>query len=73
MASYRYRTSAIVGPWRPTRQEALRDALNAGQCRRDDASPEGQSWAVPGKIETDGGGRPRQAGHQFAGMPFANR
>jgi hypothetical protein len=29
---YRWTTAALVGPWRPTREEALRDALVAGQA-----------------------------------------
>jgi hypothetical protein len=65
MVRHRYRTPAVVGPWRSTRGEALRDALKAGQCRRDDDAPEGLAWAVPGEIEADGGGPAHEAGRQL--------
>ena len=29
---YRWVTAALFGPWRPTREEALRDALAKGQA-----------------------------------------
>jgi hypothetical protein len=34
MALFRFRTAALVGRWHTTRQEALVDALRAGQARR---------------------------------------
>ena len=48
---YRYRTSALAGPWRDSREAALRDAIAARQVRIDDDSPEGMRWIVPGEIE----------------------
>jgi hypothetical protein len=32
MQRFRYRTPALVGRWWPTRQQAVRDALDAGQA-----------------------------------------
>jgi len=48
---YRYRTKALVGPWRPTRQQAIEDALRAGQARSDTASGPDVNWRVEGEIE----------------------
>lgn len=53
MAQHRYRTVAIVGEWRATRQQACRDALKARQAEPDGASPDGVHWLVPGTIEKD--------------------
>ena len=44
-ACYRYRTTALVGPWRRRAESALEDAIRAGQ--RDDCA----RWIVPGDIE----------------------
>jgi hypothetical protein len=52
MIRYRYRTTALVGAWRSSRRSAFRDALRAGQARRDGSGADGISWAVPGQIET---------------------
>jgi len=35
MTHYRYRTPALVGPWRETADAALEDAVKAGQARHD--------------------------------------
>ena len=53
MAQHRFRTVAIVGEWRATRQQACRDALRARQAEPDGASPDGVHWLVPGTIEKD--------------------
>ena len=34
MQRFRYRTPALVGHWWPTRQQAVRDALDAGQAKQ---------------------------------------
>lgn len=52
MAQYRFRTAALVGPYRTTRREAVHDALRAGQAHPDTSHPDGVRWAVPGTIET---------------------
>jgi hypothetical protein len=48
---YRYRTKALVGPWRRTRAQAMADALNAGQVRRDERDRDNLLWLVEGRIE----------------------
>jgi hypothetical protein len=48
---YRYRTSALTGPWRDSSDDALRDAVNAKQAQYDDDQPSGVKWTVPGEIE----------------------
>ena len=45
---YRYRTTALVGPWRKTARQALLDAVRANPARRDDQTVR---WLVPGRIE----------------------
>ena len=45
---YRYRTTALVGPWRKTARQALLDAVRAHKARRDDQTVR---WLVPGRIE----------------------
>jgi hypothetical protein len=48
---FRYRTAAIVGPWRRTRDEAVADAIRAKQATR---SEEGELvWTVAGEIEEE--------------------
>ena len=47
---YRYRTCVLVGPWRHRREEAIADALRAGQARRADAGVD-VVWVVGGAIE----------------------
>lgn len=34
MQRFRYRTPALIGRWWPTRQQAVRDALDAGQAKQ---------------------------------------
>ena len=60
---YRYRTAALVGPWRRSLETAHEDAIEAGQMER--CSKTGE-WLVSGEIETSccdkggpcGGGHP---------------
>jgi hypothetical protein len=51
MHAYRFTTSVLAGPWRPSREEALRDAIEACQAVHDDAQPDGLAWRVSGQIE----------------------
>ena len=48
---YRYRTSALVGPWRKSARQAVLDALRAKQARRDERDRHAVRWLVPGRIE----------------------
>jgi hypothetical protein len=48
---YRYRTPALTGPWRESREDAVRDAVKAKQAQNDDDQPSGIKWTVPGEIE----------------------
>ena len=48
---YRYRTPALVGPWRKSARQAELDALRARQARRDDRDRHAMFWLVPGRIE----------------------
>jgi len=49
---YRYRTCALVGPWRASRERAVADALRARQARRADAGGD-VLWVVSGAIEEE--------------------
>ena len=49
--TYRFRTAALSGPWRPTAIEAVADAICAGQATRASHLEEGFRWLVPGEIE----------------------
>jgi hypothetical protein len=40
-----------LGPWRESREDAVRDAVKAKQAQEDDAQPSGFKWTVPGEIE----------------------
>lgn len=51
LARYRYRTPALTGPWRDSREAALRDAVGAKQAVPDDSQPDGVRWMVPGRVE----------------------
>ena len=51
MRRYRYRTSALTGPWRTTAFEAADDAVRAKQAVNDITQAAGIRWAVPGRIE----------------------
>ena len=48
---YRYRTAALAGHWRDSREEAARDAVKAYQALADEAAPSGLRWLVEGEIE----------------------
>jgi len=48
---YRYRTSALTGPWRETLFEAADDAVRAKQAVNDVTQASGIRWTVPGRIE----------------------
>jgi hypothetical protein len=48
---YRYRTSALTGPWRATELEAANDAVRAKQAVDDVSESSGIRWTVPGRIE----------------------
>jgi hypothetical protein len=50
---YRYRTAALVGPWRKSLARAMVDALHAGQVRRDEIDRHKLRWMVDGRIEED--------------------
>jgi hypothetical protein len=47
---YRYRTAALVGPWRPCPEAALADAVRACQACYDDSGA--LAWRVSGAIES---------------------
>lgn len=51
MRRYRYRTSALTGPWRATELEAANDAVRAKQAVDDLSESSGIRWTVPGRIE----------------------
>ena len=51
MLRYRYRTPALTGRWRDSREAALRDAIAANQALADDGVAGGVRWLVPGDIE----------------------
>lgn len=50
MRRYRYRTPALVGPWRESQDDALRDAARAGQLVLE-GSGSAMRWMVAGEIE----------------------
>ena len=53
MAQHRFRTAAIIGEWRASREQAFQDALRARQALFDETCPDGVHWLVPGRIERD--------------------
>ena len=59
---YRYRTPALVGPWRKSETHALRDALRARQALRDERDRDAVRWLVPGGIEETVAGTERATG-----------
>lgn len=59
---YRYRTKALVGPWRRTTAQAMADALHAGQVRRDERDRHNLLWLVEGRIEQRRPGPPAAGG-----------
>lgn len=62
---YRYRTPALVGPWRASRLEAERDAVATGQAEF--VGPELRfRWKVAGSIESEAGAQPAEAARRRA-------
>ena len=59
MPRYRYRTTAIVGPWRNRPEKAIEDAAKVQLATLDSTEPEGCRWLVHGKIEEDSEGQAR--------------
>ncbi len=51
MARFRYRTRALIGPWRGSREEAILDAVGAKQALLEHREPLRIRWVVPGDIE----------------------
>jgi hypothetical protein len=51
MQKFRFTTSVLVGPWRPSREEAKRDAIRARQAIPSRQRPDGLEWRVSGQIE----------------------
>ena len=54
-ARWRFRTAALVGPWRPTAGQAAADAVAKGQAMRDESEPHGIRWRVAGSIQRERG------------------
>jgi hypothetical protein len=52
---YRYRTSVLTGPWRESREDAVRDAVRAKQAEMEDVKACRVRWIVPGVIEEQNG------------------
>jgi hypothetical protein len=50
MKAFRYRTAALVGPWRATEAAAADDAIRAKQAVRE-GEVAGWRWVIPGDIE----------------------
>lgn len=59
---YRYRTAALVGPWRESEARAARDAARAGQIIVDREDPLNFRWVVPGEIEQSMPNKARRPG-----------
>ena len=55
MARYRYRTALLVGRWRRTPREALRDAVHNGFAQWKGPPWTEVAWFFPGEIEEDDG------------------
>ena len=59
MPRYRYRTTAIVGPWRERPEKAIEDAVKVQLVTLDSREPDGCRWLVRGQIEEDSEGQAR--------------
>lgn len=66
---YRYRTAALVGPWRQSRAQAIADALHAGQARSDECDRGNLLWRVEGRIEERKRTETRAAGEDARTAP----
>jgi hypothetical protein len=44
-------THALAGPWRVRQEEAIEDAIRAGQAARDTTECPDYTWLVNGRIE----------------------
>ena len=53
MTRYRYRTFVVVGPWRPSRRDAMADAVRNGFAQWLGPPWQELKWRFPGEIETD--------------------
>jgi hypothetical protein len=51
MRRYRYRTPALQGPWRETREAAVADAIAAGQAERTSGEADGVHWRDGAHLE----------------------
>jgi hypothetical protein len=51
LRQFRYRTTALTGPWRESFDAAVEDAARAGQILFDQEKTQDFRWVVPGKIE----------------------
>jgi hypothetical protein len=51
MPSFRYRTAVVIGRWRPTRRDALADAVKSGFARWEGEPWNEVAWRFPGEIE----------------------
>jgi hypothetical protein len=58
MLCYRYRTAALIGPWRAQARDAIDDAVLAHQAELDQKQPEGYRWLVQGDVEESFGRHP---------------
>ena len=56
MPSYRYRTAVVIGRWRPSRRDALADAVKSGFARWEGEPWDDVVWRFPGEIEECSGG-----------------
>ena len=51
MPSYRYRTAVVMGRWRPTRRDAMADAVKSGFARWNGEPWDSVTWRFAGEIE----------------------
>jgi hypothetical protein len=50
---YRYRTTALLGAWKGSVEDAARDAVRAGQAVPSVSCEHGIRWRVDGEIEQE--------------------
>ena len=51
MRQFRYRTAALTGPWRDSRDSAMADAVRAKQVVMEGNAAGEARWVGPGRIE----------------------